>query len=150
MDKNIHHIELGGIKELLHSDRYFEEISLKEIQQTDELKHYILFANNPFNLDKNFDLAIYINNECIYKGVFKNSIQLNLDNLIGDTDIVQLFFEIFPPSNSKGEKYLHRFITKKIIIWDTNFKFIYVAFFPKNKDKEDRIYFFPQKQNLLL
>jgi len=149
MSEDVRNIELGGIKELLPSDKYFEEINLNGIQQSDKLNQYIVFANNPFYLNENFDLVIYLNNQCIYKGVFKNPIQLNLNNLINDEVRADLFFEVFPPPNSKGEKYLHRFITKKTIIWDTNFKFIYVAFFPNNKGIEDRIYFFPQKQDLL-
>lgn len=142
-------IELGGNKQIVQSVSYFDKISQIEPMQGDTLSQYIVFANNPFALDESFDLIIYANNQCIYKGEYKQAVEVYLGTLIKHKERVHFFIEIIPSNKSQKETYLHRFNTKKTIIWDTDFRYIYVSFFPNNEE-DDRIFFFPQVQDLLL
>lgn len=142
--------KLGNSKQpVLNIDNYFSDIDKVIVNRKDTLKQYFVFANNPYSLDNSYGLIIYANNKCIYKGDFKESIQLPLNELLIKKNRNHFFFEILTPESSSKKSYLYRFNTKKTIVWKPDYKFVYVAFFPAN-DSEDKIFFFPQRHDLFL
>ena len=140
-------IKLGKSTEQYKSVNDYYETNTDIIDTTFWLK--FMFLNNPYNLDENNIISIYVNYELVYRGPFKTHI-----NLYGKANLLfkernQMIFnmEILTDKNKKTI-WLHRFSSKTVFSWNENYKIIYCGFFPTNEDVE-QVYFIPQLEPMM-
>lgn len=105
---------------------------------------YFIFANNPYQLNKNSYLVIRLNDTPIYFGFYKSILSFDKD-IINSSKSLRISFDILTPR--ENSYLLYRFGNKSTYSWNKEFNFIYACFFPDNQNI-DKIHFFPSKDNI--
>ena len=106
----------------------------------------LTFLNNPFNLNNNNIVSIYVNNNLVYRGVFKNSIDLKGNpDVLFKNDKRMIFTMDILTDRTKKTIWAHRFTSKIIFTWRKEYHIIYCGFLPTNEDVE-KVFFIPQFQ----
>ena len=110
----------------------------------DNLWIKLTFLNNPYNLNDNNIVSIYVNNNLVYRDIFKNSIDLkgNPDVLFKNDKRMIFKMEILT-DKTKKTIWAHRFTSKIIFTWKKEYHIVYCGFLPTNEDVE-KIFFIPQ------
>ncbi len=123
-----------------HTDEW-QKIKLQNIDTTNSTKVKLQFLNNPYKFNSKHDLAVYINQALVFKGSFRNFIDIYLPNkFLGDRAI--------PAITIYDGMKAYNFIHKKSMFLDTDDKYLYVVFFPDNELTES-CYMFSQKEEIL-
>lgn len=140
-------IELGESKEKYKSlDEYLEK---RESNIVNEFWIKFKFLNNPYDLDEKNIISIYVNYRLVYRGVYKQNIDLqgNKKDLFAEDNRMIIIMEVLT-DKTKDIIWEHRFQCKTIFSWNDNYKIIYCGFFPTNEDVE-KVIFIPQLEPML-
>ena len=134
--------QFKSVTDYLNSTSNIEDI---EYNPADTINTLFCFANNPYKFDEKAKLFIYANNKKVFEGLYCSSVKLFLNQFEGNS--IHFIVEILYPS--KNKYILYRFQNKSIVmLWEREYKFLYVCFFPTNQDI-DRIHFFPTKYEVI-
>lgn len=105
------------------------------------------FLNNPYNLNENNIISIYVNNNLVYRGEYKKNLELKGNpNILFVNDHRMAFKLEILTDKTKNKIWEHRFSSKETFSWNTDYKIIYCGFFPTNEDVES-VFFIPQLEN---
>lgn len=103
-----------------------------------------MFLNNPYNLNENNIISIYINHKLVFRGVYKKHIDLQGDpNEIFLKDKRMIVSMEILTDKTKKVIWEHRFQNKTVFSWNKDYKIIYCAFLPTNENVEN-VSFIPQ------
>jgi len=140
-------IELGKSKEQYKSiNEYFEK---RNSSIGDEFWIKFMFLNNPYNLDERNIISIYVNSKLVYRGAYKQHIDLkgNPKDLFSKDKRMIIGMEILT-DKTKKVIWEHKFGSKTVFSWNNDYKIIYCGFFPTNEDVE-KAYFIPQLEPMI-
>lgn len=140
-------IELGKSKEQYESvNEYFKNRN-ENIGNDFWIK--FMFLNNPYNLDDRNIISIYVNSELVYRGAYKQHIDLNgnSNDLFSKDKRMIISMEILT-DRTKKVIWKHRFQSKTVFSWNKDYKIIYCGFFPTNEDIE-KVFFIPQLELIM-
>lgn len=140
-------IELGKSKEVYKSvNKYFENRNV-DIGSGFWIK--FKFLNNPYNLDNNNIISIYVNSKLVYRDGYKSIIDLqgNPNDLFSKDERMVITMEILTDKTKKNI-WVHCFGSKTIFSWNEDYKIIYCGFFPTNEDVE-KVFFIPQLELMI-
>jgi hypothetical protein len=112
----------------------------------DTNKVQFIFANNPYDFNKDSWLFIYANGERIYEGKFSLGVSMVVPNQF-DNSTLNFRVDILSPSKN-GQYILYHFSDKSVMHWENEYNFIYAGFFPTNQNI-DQIHFFPAKYSVI-
>jgi hypothetical protein len=121
-----------------------EYLAKKQEQIVDSTWITFMFLNNPYNLNDNNLVSIYVNSQLVYRGMYRKHLELKglPDEIFSKNKSLILTIEILTDKNKK-RIWLHTFASKFCgPIWSDDYKIIYCGFFPTNEDVE-RMYYFP-------
>ena len=137
-------IELGKSTVQYNSVNEYLEAKPGDIDTTFWIK--FMFFNNPYNLDTNNIISIYVNYELVYRGAFNTYLDLcgNPEKIFGERNHMLFRLEILTDKRKKVI-WEHCFMTKAVFSWNENYKMVYCGFFPTNEDVE-KVCFFPQSE----
>lgn len=140
-------IELGKSKEQYKSvNEYFEK---RNASAGNEFWIKFMFLNNPYNLDDKNTISIYVNSKLVYRGAYKQYIDLqgNPNDLFYKDKRMIVTMEILT-DKTKKVIWEHRFGSKTAFSWNENYKIIYCGFYPTNEDVE-KVFFIPQLESMI-
>jgi len=108
-----------------------------------------MFLNNPYNLDEKNIISIYVNSKLVYRGIYKQKVDLkgNINDLFFKYKNLVIEMEILTDS-SKNVIWEHRFGSKNVFSWKEEYKIIYCGFLPTNEDVE-KVCFIPHIEIIL-
>lgn len=139
-------IDLGkGVEQYQSVKEYFQKYDFK-ITNKPWIK--FIFLNNPYNLNENNVISIYINSNLVYRGAYKEHIDLNGDPnkiFLNDKRLI-VSMEILT-DKTKKKIWLHRFSTKTVFSWNKDYKSIYCGFLSTNETSY-RVSFIPQLEEV--
>jgi hypothetical protein len=119
------------------------ELQLKLISS--EAKISVIFVNNPHCFGDAHKIALYANNKLIYLGGYAKQFKASLWDENKENKPVHFSIELIEPG---AEKPSYSIQDKSVILWDDDYKYLYIGFFPNNNDP-DKIHFFPQKNEVI-
>ena len=125
-------------------DEYLAE-KKKEIQN-DSTWIEFMFLNNPYNLNDDNLVSIYVNYHLVYRGIYQKHLRLKglPDDIFAKCSRMIITMEVLTDKN-KRTIWQHNFQSKTVFSWNKDYKIIYCGFFPTNEDVE-RVYFIPQSE----
>ncbi len=136
--------DLSGTSSRVEESNYFESLQVDSLVQVDADKEQVFgFRNNPFNLHSGHKLIVFLNNNCIYKGPFKRSIEVNLNALLEEGVRAHFHFKVAETDEDTGIEKYYTFNTKSTMSWRKKYIFIQTVFMPTNSDPNERVVFFP-------
>lgn len=134
-------IELGKSTEKYKSVPKY----IKQLPPSAGSKPFIgfMFLNNPYNLDSNNVINIFMNGRRVYGGTYQNAFRLTWDTeILFATDKRMIITMEILTDKTKKTLWVHRFATKTVFSWNEDYKVIYCGFFPTNEDVE-KVFFIP-------
>lgn len=95
---------------------------------------YFKFLNNPYNLNKNNIITIFINGWIVYRGEYQNWMNLkgNPKDIFLKKRSIDIYMEILT-NYKKHPIYKNRFQHKSVFAWQEDFNIIYCSFLPTNE-----------------
>jgi len=123
-----------------HTDEW-QKIKLQNIDTLRSVKVKLQFLNNPYKFDIKNDLAIYINQSLVFKGSFKDLVDLYLPSKFLDDRALPAVV-IFDRNKA------YNFIHKRSMFLNRDDRYLYVVFCPENELVES-CYMFAQKEPIL-
>lgn len=145
------HLELGNSSIQYKSMDDFYLSCDKQVYTSENNLLEFRFINNPYNLNENNLLRIFLNDKLVYKGAYNTSLMLKgtVNDIFEDTvkNKVILRFSILTDRRKK-KLWLHHFQNKAPFLWDEEYQIIYCGFFPTNEDVE-KVFFFPEKEKFI-
>jgi hypothetical protein len=106
------------------------------------------FLNNPYGLNENNFILIYINSTLVYSGEYKEIIDLkgNLNKIFERNKRHTMEASLYVLTNKdESPVYLNIFGSKMVFEWNEKFKIIYACFAASNKS-HTKLYFIPHEQ----
>ena len=142
-------IDLGKSQIQYHSvDEYLAE--KKTEIQNDSTWIKFMFLNNPYNLNEDNLVSIYVNYHLVYRGIYKRHLELkglSNDMFAKSSGMMMITMEVLTDKNKKTI-WRHNFRSKTVFSWNKDYKIIYCGFFPTNEDVE-KVYFIPQLEPMI-
>jgi len=107
------------------------------------------FLNNPYGLNANNIISIYVSGKVVYRGPFDKLVELkgNYNELREGQYSMDFHLEILT-DKTKRKIYKRTFSTKTTFSWNEQYKIIYCVFCPTNEEVE-KVYFIPQLELML-
>lgn len=107
------------------------------------------FLNNPYHLNANNIISVYVNDNLVYRGIYKKNLELkgNPEVLFADSQRMVFTLEILT-DKTKNKIWEHRYSCKETFLWNSDYKVIACGFSPTNEDVE-RIFFIPQLEEYI-
>lgn len=141
-------IDLGKSQVQYNSvDEYLAE--KKTEIQNDSTWIKFMFLNNPYNLNDDNLVSVYVNYHLVYRGTYKRHLELKglSDEIFSKGTGMIITMEILTDRNKKTI-WQHHFQSKTVFSWNKDYKIIYCGFFPTNEDVE-KVYFIPQLEPMI-
>lgn len=112
--------------------------------QNDSTWIELMFLNNPYNLNDDNLVSIYVNYHLVYRGIYQKYLGLKglPDDIFAKSSRMIIIMEVLTDKNKKTI-WQHNFQSKTVFSWNKDYKIIYCGFFPTNENVE-RVYFIPQ------
>lgn len=144
-------IKLGKSSNQYESvDDYFDYFAEGKTEiQNDSTWLLFKFLNNPYDLNDDNVISIYVNYHLVYRGIFKELVELkgSPDRIFAKESQMIIILDVLTDKNKK-KIWLHRFGSKQVFSWKKDYKIIYCGFFPTNETVEN-ICFIPQSEPMI-
>ena len=102
----------------------------------------LIFANNPFNLNKEYHLTILADKKIVYNGLYNDNILVDLSEF--ENKPFHPIIGILTPKY-KDKYYLHTFSNENSTFLENNYKYLYICFLLDNNG-HFKMQLFPSKR----
>ena len=109
------------------------------------------FLHNPYRLNENNIISIYLNYKVVYRGPFKQLIELkgDVNDLFDSYSCSTMIFSLeILTDKTKKTIWKREFDTKTVFSWNEKYKIVYCVFCPTNEEVE-KVYFIPQQEKMI-
>lgn len=143
-------IDLGEGESQIQYNSVDEYLAEKKMEmQNDSTWIIFMFLNNPYNLNDDNLVSIYVNDHLVYRGTYKTHLELKgvPNDIFAKDSRMIINMEILTDKNKKNI-WQHNFQSKTVFSWNKDYKIIYCGFFPTNEAVE-KVYFIPQLEPMI-